>query len=239
MNNTETWKNYGDVNFVDYGGCMIKPHWSKQEIDNHPDLASVYDVFYVNTEIPEMGEGIIAALLTVDIHDSWLVKSVPDVLYAIGEEKRKDKPMDEIMPGDMWAKEFVDFFSFESFSPTYYHDGMLYPAHIITTEQLRSWMKDLGMSEYLDVPELTQNMDLLVPEYFERYYRDLWNRIALSYRAECYLSHYSEDWCYWKRQEYAVNMMIKEKLVKDKKYFCDCFACEAATILSKNKPEGL
>lgn len=49
------WINLGDVNFLTYGGCMVRPHWSEEELKEHPELSTMYDVFYLNTEAGENG----------------------------------------------------------------------------------------------------------------------------------------------------------------------------------------
>lgn len=62
------WHNFGDVNFIDHGGCLVKPHWFKREICEYPNLASQYDVFEVWAD-PDVAGNYLACLCTIDVDD--------------------------------------------------------------------------------------------------------------------------------------------------------------------------
>ena len=55
MSKTE-WVNMGDINFLAYGGCLVKPHFSEEELKDHESLENTFDVFYLNTEFGENGD---------------------------------------------------------------------------------------------------------------------------------------------------------------------------------------
>lgn len=62
------WNNFGDVNYVEYGGCLVRPHWAPHELIDYPSLASQYDVFWSCPS--EETEGVyFAALCMVDLED--------------------------------------------------------------------------------------------------------------------------------------------------------------------------
>ncbi len=139
------WTNYGDVNFIEYGGCLIKPHWTEEELKKFPELSNMYDVFYLHTEVGDDGDKKAAVLCTVDISDTWINKK--DILYAIGLEKLKDKPMEEIMKPELWAKEIVEYYGPFVFDGVAYHQ--MYPIFwadaIISDEDIIKWMNELGI----------------------------------------------------------------------------------------------
>lgn len=81
MSKTE-WINMGDINFLAYGGCLVKPHFSEEELKDHESLENTFDVFYLNTEFGENGDENFAALCYVDLDDSWLPWA--DMLKCIG-----------------------------------------------------------------------------------------------------------------------------------------------------------
>lgn len=63
-----SWINFGDSNFMEYGGYLVKPHWTKRELMDYPDLASQYDVFWC--QLSEEKEGVyLAAICTIDLDD--------------------------------------------------------------------------------------------------------------------------------------------------------------------------
>lgn len=65
MNTTNEWKNFGDVNFIEYGGCLVKA-------DSHPNC---YHVLTLITEIPDYvgkyKKPMIVARCFIDL-DCWL-----------------------------------------------------------------------------------------------------------------------------------------------------------------------
>lgn len=128
------WKNLGDMNFLAFGGGIVKPLYQ-----------DVFHVLNVDTESGEEGNEIRAVLCTVDITDGYLSKN--DVLYAVGLEELADKPMQEIMRPEQWAKEFVNFYSDNTFQPEYYKGK-----EFVTEQELVSWMDELGILK--DIPEL-------------------------------------------------------------------------------------
>lgn len=177
-NDFQKWKNFGDVNFVEHGGTMVRPHYSYDEIKEYPEFASVYDVFCVEAEFEYAA---FAVLLTVDISDEWIWKDRDCLLSYVGVGALKDLPNEKIFSGAVWAKEITDCFNQENFCPVYYHQGSMYDRRLVTTEQLRKWMTELDMAEYLDIPALSQKDNFLDPAIFERCHKDFWTRIQFSY----------------------------------------------------------
>lgn len=158
MNNSENtekqaWLNYGDINFLKYGGCLVRPYCSKKELEEYPNLASYYDVFSLNTEAGENGDQLSAAVFSVDIED---VVNDPDLkrelLKYIGLESAANLPANKIMEAERWAVEIVeagmtdDSRSYTTDYPESWED------YILTKEQLIQWLVSLdvdvaGMSQ--------------------------------------------------------------------------------------------
>lgn len=128
------WKNYGDINFFEYGGCQVRPTYSKEEIKEYPLLESVYDVFYLIRE----GELTIAALCTVDTDDSWI--NVPEVLRAIGLED-KDGKYGGLSP-ERFACELVQYYGVQEFHPIFYNNNFC-----IKDKELKEWMEHLNIKK--------------------------------------------------------------------------------------------
>ena len=174
----QRWENFGDVNFVENGGTMVRPHYSCDEIKEYPELATTFDVFCVEADFEYAA---FATLLTVDISDEWIWKDRDGLLSYIGVETLRNLPNEGIFSDIIWAKEIVSYFPQENFSPVYYHQGSMYDRRLVTTEQLRKWMTELGMEEYLDIPAISQKDNFLNPAIFERCHKDFWTRIQFSY----------------------------------------------------------
>ena len=109
MNKTEIWQNFGDVNFYEYGGCLVQRAHTAEEREAYPTLANMYAVIYYNPEVDDADEGrVMIGVQTIDLDDidDGLKR---DLLYAIGEESRVDEPMLDIMAPEMWAKELAEY----------------------------------------------------------------------------------------------------------------------------------
>lgn len=94
MSKTE-WVNMGDINFLAYGGCLVKPHFSEEELKDHESLENTFDVFYLNTEFGENGDENFAALCYVDLDDSWLPWA--DMLKYIGLDEEVGLSVEELV----------------------------------------------------------------------------------------------------------------------------------------------
>lgn len=140
------WTNYGDENYLEWGGCLVKPHWNKKELKKYPELKHQYDVFYLNTEVDGSGEMCYAALCMIDLTDDWL--DYNGMLYAIGREDLKCKSFDElleIISPELLAKELVEYHGIGNCNPTTlrtqypsnFHDFVFYK------EDIKYWLKQL------------------------------------------------------------------------------------------------
>lgn len=158
--------NYGDENFVEYGGCIVMP------VNDH-----CFEVFKVDTELDE-ADSISAVLLFVNVFDDWI--KYDDILYASGLEDLIGMDVTTIMPLSQWASEIAQYYDFNNFSPIYYHDDdSLYPRNIVTREQLRQWMMDMGLEAYLDKEPLN------FEKSNQRIYEEYLNRIILAVAHNC------------------------------------------------------
>lgn len=168
IENGKAWKNFGDVNFLEYGGCLVRPSYSSEEIAKYPGLKSCFDVLNVDPEAGEEGQ-IFAELHSVDIDD--YVKD-PDkrleVLTAIGLEGCDEKQVKQMLPDDQFAKEIVccgmaDYVT---------HYNQPYGAAsgsegcFITRKDLEDWIRDLGAAMCVGLDEETadatcENLDVV------------------------------------------------------------------------------
>lgn len=147
------WTNYGDVNYLSYGGCLVRQ--SEQDED-------VYQVFYLLTPndigeseyIPEeeAEDTYIAALCDVDVSDYTATeKQRMEILYPSGMEDCVSKEPFEVMSPEMWAKEIVEVMGFGNFSPIawkvdYPND---FKDYLIRYDDLKNWLKNLGAEEFI------------------------------------------------------------------------------------------
>lgn len=155
------WKNLGDINFLAYGGCLVKPHFTKEELsdceDEGDNLKYIYDVFYLN---PEYGEADnlmnFAALCCVDLQDTWI--DYHGLMTAIGEDWRSDSSLEDLLKDispELLAKEIVEYEGAINCNPTVVKNGFInnYPYYledfIVSDEDLISWLKELGAEEYV------------------------------------------------------------------------------------------
>lgn len=157
----EKWENLGDINFLAYGGCLVKSHYSEKELaeikGGGDNLKLIFDVFYLN---PEYGESDdlknYAALCCVDLTDSWI--DYNGLLQFIGEDNRIGSSLEDLLKDlspKLLAKEVVEYEGVANCNPTVVKNGELiqYPTNwedfIVSDEDLISWLKDIGAEEFI------------------------------------------------------------------------------------------
>lgn len=132
----DKWVNEGDVNFLVYGGSLVRHHWDEEEIKTYPTLQNQYDVFYYD---PDQG---IAALCLVDL-DDLSCEMFDDIKYTNGLENETANPWANCP--ERLAVEWVEYcgpgaFSNSSFKSQYPFELEDY---LISEEELEKWLNDL------------------------------------------------------------------------------------------------
>lgn len=159
MSKTE-WVNMGDINFLAYGGCLVKPHFSEEELKDHESLENTFDVFYLDTESGENGDENFAALCYVDLDDSWLPWA--DMLKCIGLDKEVGLPVEELVKKHspmLLAKELVEYAGVQNFSPevvkndTYNRYPYSAEDFTVSDADIVKWLHGLGAGEIIDNKE--------------------------------------------------------------------------------------
>ena len=168
IENGKTWKNFGDVNFLEYGGCLVRPSYSTEEIAKYPRLKSCFDVLNVDPEAGEEGQ-IFAELHSVDIDD---YANDPDkrleVLTAIGLEGYGDDQIKQMLPDDQFAKEIVccGLADYATHYNQPYGAASGSEGCFITRKDLEDWIRNLGAAECVGLDEETadatgENLDVV------------------------------------------------------------------------------
>lgn len=158
MDKNKIWENLGDVNFLAYGGCLVKPHWTEEELAKakNPELLKhTYDVFYLNTEYGDDGNQNFAALCCIDMTDDFLDWN--GMLYCIGEDARIGMKFEDFLnettiSPELLAKEMVEYMGVGEFSPCTFKCPQ-YPSeaddYIVSDEDLKQWLIDLGAGDII------------------------------------------------------------------------------------------
>lgn len=144
--NGEKWINYGDYDFLTFGGCLVRPHYNAEKLKKHPEYQNTYDVFSLNTEAGENGDQMFAAIYVVDVMECEDWKQ--DILLAIGQEDKRLLSMEKIMPMSQWAKEIVDYGGIVKPLANYSgRDSDNWEDFIISEENLKNWLRELGVEK--------------------------------------------------------------------------------------------
>ena len=144
--NGEKWINYGDYDFLSFGGCLVRPHYNAEKLKKHPEYQNTYDVFSLNTEAGENGDQMFAAIYVVDVMECEDWKQ--DILLAIGQEDKRLLSMEKIMPMSQWAKEIVDYGGIAKPLANYSgKDSDNWEDFIISEEDLKNWLRELGVEK--------------------------------------------------------------------------------------------
>ena len=137
------WKNLGDINFMAWGGRLIK---------QDADCPSNYYVFDLNTEAGNKGNELSAAMYYIDIDDVTL-EDLREILQLCGldtpenKAKSREQLISELTP-EMVCKECISIgkyltcTAYECEYPSSWED------FIVSREQLESWMNDIGAGKY-------------------------------------------------------------------------------------------
>ena len=151
------WKNLGDINFLAYGGCLVKHHFTEKEILENDNLKYIFDVFYLNTEYGDKDNLMnYAAFCCVDLTDNWI--DYDGLLSVIGEDERIGSSLEELLKDispELLAKEVVEYEGVSNFSPYVVKNNRLiqYPVDwedfIISDDDLIAWLKDIGAEEFI------------------------------------------------------------------------------------------
>lgn len=143
------WENYGDVNFEEHGGTLLKKAFNEEEIKKHPSLYAVYDVFRVDVTT----EGKFAYLGSVDASDYNR-----EFTYA-----NRDNIQDTEM--EMTVIDVVDNEGYGSCNAVGYKTE--YPSTYrdlqVSDKELRVWLKGIEFYEEI-VPEVEKAKDDNVKE---------------------------------------------------------------------------
>ena len=148
MENTNTWKNLGDVNFLQYGGCLVRKSYTEEHDKEYPTLANYYEVISL---IPDSNneDFVLAGICSIDLEDYVETDSIFD--YA-GYPELAGKKLQEIIK-EIGAEAFA------AYIVSYYGVGNLcgespksrYPMEktdwMVTRKEAEEWLKEYGWSE--------------------------------------------------------------------------------------------
>lgn len=165
-----SWENFGNINFLAYGGCLVRRHFNEE-----PEIhENVFDVFYLSPKYGGNNNVNFAALYCINLTASWLPwKRMFDVygldvdakLPLAGLVKKYD-PM-------FLAKEIVMYVTampngFAKFSPSVFKNDAynIHPSDIkeclVSNVDVIKWLHILGAESIID--EQVKLEELAKPE---------------------------------------------------------------------------
>lgn len=105
------WKNFGDINFMEYGGCLVKE-------DDYPDC---FHILSLTTNIYDYKgkyrKPVIVAKCYIDL-SAWLEnEEIKEVNKFAGyEEKYKPQTLEEKMS---YCEDLIDYYGIQEFDPDF------------------------------------------------------------------------------------------------------------------------
>ena len=164
----QPWENYGDINYISYGGTLVKPSFSPEEILEDPNLKYYYDIFCLDTPF-DLGEGdkVYRARLfsTINICDYEQYKE--DLLFAIGQEDKMNIPWLELfdnpklLAAEIAKCNFIDN-AIVYHSQSYYiqnHYKQYEYTGFLTLYELYDWFAILGIDDESIITSLNEFID--------------------------------------------------------------------------------
>lgn len=148
------WKNFGNANYLAYGGCLVRKHFNEEPEVQEP----VFDVFYLSPNYGGDNNVNFAVLCCIDLTDSWLPWEKifkccgfdEDAKLPVAELVKKYDPM-------LLAKNMVLYAGFSKFSPSVFKNDVTYNMHpsdikdfLVSNDDVMKWLHSLGAENIID-----------------------------------------------------------------------------------------
>lgn len=159
------WKNFGNANYLAYGGCLVRKHFNEEPEVQEP----VFDVFYLSPNYGGYNNVNFAVLCCIDLTDSWLPWEKifkccgfdEDAKLPVAELVKKYDPM-------LLAKSMVLYAGFSKFSPSVFKGDVyndvynMHPSDIknflVSNDNVVRWLYNLGAESIIDEQVKTENI---------------------------------------------------------------------------------
>lgn len=148
------WKNFGNANYLAYGGCLVRKHFNEEPEVQEP----VFDVFYLSPNYGGNNNVNFAVLCCIDLTDSWLPWEKifkccgfdEDAKLPVAELVKKYDPM-------LLAKNMILYAGFSKFSPSVFKNDVTYNMHpsdikdfLVSNNVVMKWLHSLGAENIID-----------------------------------------------------------------------------------------
>lgn len=155
------WKNFGNANYLVYGGCLVRKHFNEEPEAQEP----VFDVFYLSPNYGGDNNVNFAVLCCIDLTGSWLPWEKifkccgfdEDAKLPVAELIKKYDPM-------LLAKNMVLYAGFSKFSPSVFKNDVTYNMHpsdikdfLVSNNVVMKWLHSLGAENIIDELEKTED----------------------------------------------------------------------------------
>ena len=132
------WENYGDVNFLTYGGSLIRPAWTDEELTEHPSLKNQYEVLMLS-RLAESETNVFIGLKVVDTDDYEDKREEISEMYDVWSV---DDPL-------LFAVSCAEYTGLEPSVDTAYRQKMYSTEKdfVIDEADAAEWLRELGVPE--------------------------------------------------------------------------------------------
>lgn len=154
----EKWKNYGDINFVAYGGCLVRPHFTIEELKNEENAEENrqknLDVLCL---MPGDEDNIYYGYISnIDFRYDVSQEDLAEMCIICGYDEFAQMPIEEMLENGMtYNKIAVELAQ----TIDRFRTGLTYKSRIsvadtmesmqMTYEELCEWLRDVGAEEYI------------------------------------------------------------------------------------------
>lgn len=157
------WKNFGSVNFLAYGGCLVRRHFT--EMPEAQEL--VFDMFYLSPKYGGDNNVNFAVLCCIDLTVSWLPWK--KMFTRCGDDKDAGVPVTELVKKYdpmLLAKNMVLYAGFSNFSPSVCKNGLynnMHPSNVedflVSNDDVVKWLHSLGAENIIDEQKELEETD--------------------------------------------------------------------------------
>lgn len=140
-----TWKNLGDVNFLTYGGCLVRRSHTDEELKRYPSLSTLYTVIQLMPS-DDHEDMVFVGICEVDIEDyteDTGVLSYADISGKILEEILEKESAEQ------FAADIISYYGIGNLAGQ--SASMMYPASpedwLCSREHAKEWLESMGWKE--------------------------------------------------------------------------------------------
>lgn len=143
-----TWMNLGDINFLQYGGHLVRKAYAEEQINKYPSLKHYYEVIFLVPD-DDRENMMFAGICNIDLQD-YVDK--PEIFSYAGYPELIGKSLNEIAESiglERFTADIVSYYGVANLGGE--SPKSCYPCcpedWLVTREEVQKWLESYGWKE--------------------------------------------------------------------------------------------